>query len=168
MKTDHSHPRVASRLQQMVDKLRARKSRITPQRLAVLEVIAASEDHPSVEMIYEQVRARFPTTSLATVYKTVALLKDLQEVLELGFPDRGNRYDGHRPYPHPHLICTRCHTILDPDLDSLEALTREVARETGFTIITHRLDFFGLCRECRQPSSARQGRRAGDSAGSRK
>ena len=129
-------------------KLRDRRFRITPQRLAVLEVIAASEDHPSVEMIYAEVRARFPTTSLATVYKTVALLKEIQEVLELGFPDRGNRYDGHKPYPHPHLVCTRCGTIIDPDLSSLHDLTQEVAAETGFQILTHRLDFFGICRKC--------------------
>ncbi len=148
MNTGHSHPGAASRLQQMVEKLRERDFRITPQRLAVLEAIAASEDHPSVEMIYEQVRARFPTTSLATVYKTVALLKDLQEVLELGFPDRGNRYDALRPYPHPHLICTRCGAIIDPDLSTLHDLTREVATETGFRILTHRLDFFGICRKC--------------------
>ena len=148
MKTDHPHSGMAARLQQMVDKLRARDFRITPQRLAVLQVVASSEDHPSVEMIYEQVRARFPTTSLATVYKTVALLKELHEVLELGFPDRGNRYDGHRPYPHPHLICTRCGAIIDPDLSTLRDLTREVAAETGFQILTHRLDFFGICRKC--------------------
>ena len=148
MKTDRSHPGVASRLQQMVEKLRAREFRVTPQRLAVLEVIAASEDHPSVEMIFGQVRARFPTTSLATVYKTVALLKDLQEVLELGFPDRGNRYGGNKPYPHPHLICTKCGAIMDPDLSILHELTQEVAAETGFQILTHRLDFFGICRRC--------------------
>jgi Fur family transcriptional regulator, peroxide stress response regulator len=148
METGHSHPGVASRLQQMVEKLRAREFRITPQRLAVLEVLASSEHHPSVEMIYEQVRARFPTTSLATVYKTVALLKEIHEVLELGFPDRSNRYDGHVPYPHPHLICTRCGVIIDPDLSSLRDLAQEVAAETGFQILTHRLDFFGICRDC--------------------
>jgi Fur family peroxide stress response transcriptional regulator len=148
MKQKTESPEIKTRVEQMLVKLRDRRFRVTPQRLAVLEVIAASEDHPSVEMIYEQVRARFPTTSLATVYKTVGLLKDLQEVLELGFPDRGNRYDGHKPYPHPHLVCTRCGTIIDPDLSSLRDLTQEVAAETGFQILTHRLDFFGICRNC--------------------
>jgi Fur family peroxide stress response transcriptional regulator len=150
MKLSHPHPDVASRLQQMVEKLRTRAFRITPQRLAVLEVLAASANHPSVEMIFEQVRERFPTTSLATVYKTVALLKEVHEVLELGFPDRGNRYDGHMPHPHPHLICTRCGTILDPDLDGLTDLTQELAAATGFQIRTHRLDFFGICRDCQE------------------
>jgi Fur family transcriptional regulator, peroxide stress response regulator len=137
------------RLDQMLAKLRDRDFRITPQRLAVLKVLAASDGHPSVERIYDTVRAQFPTTSIATIYKTVALLKQENEVLEISFPDGSNRYDGNKPYPHPHLICTRCKKIVDPDLSSLEDLAKEVTEETGFQITTHRIDFFGLCRECR-------------------
>jgi Fur family transcriptional regulator, peroxide stress response regulator len=122
------------RLNQMLSKLRAHAFRITPQRLAVLKVLA--------------VRAHFPTTSIATIYKTVALLKQENEVIEISFPDGSNRYDGNKPYPHPHLICTRCKKMIDPDLSSLEDLAKEVAKETGFQIHTHRVDFFGLCREC--------------------
>jgi Fur family peroxide stress response transcriptional regulator len=136
------------RIDQMLSKLKDHDFRITPQRLAVLKVLVASEGHPSVEQIYEQVKRRFPTTSLATIYKTVTLLKELNEVLELGFPEGSNRYDGRRPYPHPHLICTKCKKIIDPDLSSLEDLAKEVTKETGFQITTHRVDFFGLCREC--------------------
>jgi Fur family peroxide stress response transcriptional regulator len=136
------------RLDQMLLKLKEHDFRITPQRLAVLKVLAASDGHPSVERIYDTVRAQFPTTSIATIYKTVALLKQENEVLEISFPDGSNRYDGNKPYPHPHLICTRCKKIIDPDLSSLEDLAREVTKETGFQITTHRVDFFGLCREC--------------------
>ena len=136
------------RLDQMILKLKGHDFRITPQRLAVLKVLAASEGHPSVERIYESVRFQFPTTSIATIYKTVALLKQENEVLEISFPDGSNRYDGNKPYPHPHLICTRCKKIIDPDLSSLEDLAKEVTKETGFQIHTHRVDFFGLCREC--------------------
>jgi Fur family peroxide stress response transcriptional regulator len=132
----------------MVSKLRDRNFRITPQRLAVLKVLAASEGHPTVETIYEKVRARFPTTSLATIYKTVSLLREVNEVLELGFADGSNRYDGSKPFPHPHVICTKCKKIIDPDLSSLKDMTKEVAEETGFEILTHRLDFFGICRAC--------------------
>jgi Fur family peroxide stress response transcriptional regulator len=140
--------RAKQRLDQMLCKLKDHDFRITPQRLAVLKVLAASNGHPSVERIYETVRAQFPTTSIATIYKTVALLKQENEVLEISFPDGSNRYDGNKPYPHPHLICTRCKKIIDPDLSSLEDLAREVTTETGFQITTHRVDFFGLCREC--------------------
>jgi Fur family peroxide stress response transcriptional regulator len=141
-------PATKSRVEQMLSKLRDNDFRVTPQRLAVLRVIAASEEHPTVEAIYEKVRTKFPTTSLATIYKTVALLKEIQEVLELGFADGSNRYDGNRPFPHPHVICTKCKKIIDPELSSLKDLTEEVAKETGFRITTHRLDFFGVCRNC--------------------
>jgi Fur family peroxide stress response transcriptional regulator len=86
--------------------------------------------------------------SLATVYRNVMLMKSLGEVLELGFPDGSNRYDGNKPYPHPHVICVQCKKIIDLDLATLKDMTEEVADETGFKILTHRLDFFGICRDC--------------------
>jgi Fur family peroxide stress response transcriptional regulator len=137
-------------MDQMVSKLREHGFRITPQRMAVLRVLAATEGHPSVEMVYEIVRRKFPTTSIATIYKTVHLLKQLNEVLEIAFPDGSNRYDGSKPFPHPHVICVRCKKIIDPDLQSLKDITREVADETGFDILSHRLDFFGICGDCKR------------------
>ena len=107
-----------NRLDSMLTKLREHKFRVTPQRIAVLKILALSDGHPSVEQIFEQVKKDFPTTSLATVYKTVTLLKQLNEVLELGFTEGSNRYDGNRPYSHPHLICIKCKKIVDPDLDN--------------------------------------------------
>lgn len=136
------------RLDQMLTKLRENDLRITPQRLAVLRILAKSQGHPTVERIYDQVRVDFPTTSLATVYKTIVMMKNLGEVLEIGFSDESNRYDGNRPHPHPHLICSRCKLIIDPDLASLNAMTLELSKETGFKIESHRLDFFGVCPEC--------------------
>ncbi|MCJ7818323.1 MAG: transcriptional repressor [Syntrophales bacterium] len=138
------------RLDQMLAKLKTRNFRITPQRLAILKILASSEGHPSVERIYKQVKETFATTSLATIYKTVILLKHLNEVLELGFPDGSNRYDGNKPYPHPHVVCVRCKQILDPDLGSLPQLASEAAQKTGFKILDHRLDFFGICPECQR------------------
>ncbi|MDF1591957.1 MAG: transcriptional repressor [Desulfobacterales bacterium] len=142
------------RLNTMINKLRDNNCRITPQRLAILKVLAASEGHPSVEKIYEQVRQTFPTTSLATVYKNVSTLRDLGEVLELGFSHDSSRYDGNNPHPHPHLVCTGCKKIIDPDLESLNDVTRELIEETGFKILNHRLDFFGLCPACQEGAQA--------------
>ena len=135
------------RLNQMLSKLKEHDFRLTPQRLAVLKVLAVSEGHPTVERIYETVRAEFPTTSIATIYKTVNLLKELNEVLELGFPDGSNRYDGNKPYPHPHVICTKCKKIIDPNLGSLKDLTKEVIKETGFQILNHRVDCFPFSQD---------------------
>ena len=138
------------RVDEMLSKLKSRDFRITPQRMAILKILAASEGHPSVDAIYQEVKALFPTTSLATVYKTVSLLKELNEVLELGFPDGSNRYDGYNPVPHPHAICMTCKKIMDPELMNIDELSEEMSRKTGYKIFHHRLDFFGLCPDCQQ------------------
>jgi len=138
------------RLDQMVTKLRENNYRITPQRLAVLKILATSAGHPSVEKIYQKVKKDFPTTSLATVYKTLIVMKEMGEVLELGFGEGGNRYDGNKPYPHPHLICTECGKIIDPQIEALPGMTEALMAATGLEINTHRLDFFGVCPDCQK------------------
>ncbi len=137
-----------NRYEHLLARLKARDYRITPQRAALLRLIAASDGHPSAADLYAQICDQFPTTSLATVYKTLNLLKELGEVLELGFSNDDNRYDGSRPYPHPHLICVRCHKIMDPHVSLVDDLTQEVAEQTGYQVISHRLDFYGVCPDC--------------------
>jgi Fur family peroxide stress response transcriptional regulator len=136
------------RFETIIQKLRNSGHKITPQRLAIVRILAKSDGHPSVENIHVQLTKDFPTMSLATVYRNIVLIKSLGEVLELGFPDGSNRYDGNRPYPHPHVICIKCKKIVDPDLESLDEITKEVASETNFRILNHRLDFFGICSNC--------------------
>ena len=99
-------------------------------------------------MVYETVKQEFPTTSIATVYKTINVLKQINEVLEIAFPDGSNRYDGNKPFPHPHVICIKCKKIVDLDMDSLDEMKKEVALETNFKILNQRLDFFGICSDC--------------------
>ena len=70
------------RLDKMIHRLKEQGVRLTPQRLAVLKILAKSGGHPSLETIYERVKPDFPTTSLATIYKTVNLLKNLGEVVQ--------------------------------------------------------------------------------------
>jgi len=137
------------RLEQMIAAMQRAGRRLTPQRLAVLRLLAQGPGHPSVEQLHAAVAAQFPSTSLATTYKTVAMLKELGQVLELAFADGGCRYDGRRPYPHPHVICTRCGAIEDPEYSSMDRLYQEMTEKSGFAISHHRLDFFGLCPRCR-------------------
>jgi len=132
----------------MIERLKESNFRITPQRYAVLKTLAYGHDHPSAESIYTKLLEHYPTMSLATVYKTINLLKKEGEVLELEFSDLGNRYDGCNPAPHPHVICTQCGKILDPSQLDLDKITQKMMAETGFKITTHRLDFFGICSEC--------------------
>ncbi len=137
-----------ARFEQLIAKLKQSNYRLTPQRVELIRLIAASEGHPSAARLYEQVKAQFPTMSLATVYKTLDLLKELGEVLEIGLRDDGH-YDGNKPYPHPHLICVKCQKIMDGELDTaVDAMVREVERNFGFQIVKHQLNFYGICPEC--------------------
>ncbi|MCL4396252.1 MAG: transcriptional repressor, partial [Chloroflexi bacterium] len=116
--------------------------------MALLEIIATSANHPTATQIYQQMRRRFPTTTLATVYKTLTLLKEMGEVLELEFSGAENRYDGNNPVPHLHLVCVECGRIIDPEFDVTSHLTARVARTTGYEIVGQRFDLYGVCPDC--------------------
>jgi len=139
-----------ARFEALVSRLREHEYRLTPQRIALLRLLAASDGHPSASDLYRRLHAQFPTTSPATIYKTLNLLKELGEVLELGFPDDDHRFDGNNPYPHPHLICIRCRKIVDPEVSMAQDLVQQVAQRSGYQVIGHRLDFYGICPECRE------------------
>jgi Fur family peroxide stress response transcriptional regulator len=143
------------RVQQIVDILKEAGHRVTPQRLAILRELADSTSHPSVETVYAAVKPTFPTTSLATVYKTVALLKELGQAVEIGFGDGSNRYDVRMPEPHPHLVCIQCRRIIDADLEPFSHMTESLSQSTGFQILSHRVDFYGVCPECQKAATNR-------------
>jgi len=138
----------------MARKMKQHGLRMTPQRLAILKVLSVSHGHPSIEDIYEKIRVNYPTTSLATVYKTVATLKEEGEVLELGFASASSRYDGNKPYPHPHLICTKCQSIIDPEVDSIDRLGEKIAKIYGYDMVSHRIDIYGICPKCQAEGEA--------------
>ncbi len=137
-----------ARFEELVNKLREREYRLTPQRVALMRLLAASDGHPSASHLYDRLQEQFPTTSPGTIYKTLNLLKDLDEVLELGFSDDDNRYDGNKPYPHPHVICVRCRKIMDLEVGMAQNLLQEAAQQSGFQIVSHRLDLYGICPDC--------------------
>ena len=142
------------RTQTLVKKLRARDCRITPQRLALLELLFNSQEHPSAIQLYDQLRPQFPTLSLATVYKTLNLLKEMGEVREIGFSDGDSRYDAVKPFSHAHLMCTQCHSIVDADVPALLDEEQVLASHSGYKITGHRFDFFGICPKCQAQSQS--------------
>jgi len=137
-----------SRLNQVVEQLKIQGYRLTPQRMAVLKILLESGEHLSAEEIHTRLTPQFPMTSLATIYKTVGVLKEMGEVLELSFGREGSLYDGKRPYPHPHLICVRCRAVLDPEVDLLDGISLELSRTTGYQLLSQRLEFYGICPTC--------------------
>jgi Fur family peroxide stress response transcriptional regulator len=139
------------RAQYMIQVLREAGNRITPQRTAIAQVLSRSTTHPSVEDIYEELYPRFPSMSLATVYKTVALFCELGLVLDLGTLGDERRYDGRMTEPHLHLLCERCGAIEDCNGTSIEVeQIHKSAREIGFEVRAVRYEVIGLCRACQE------------------
>ena len=155
----------SERYGELLVRLRRDGFRLTPQRLAVLRVLADDTGHPTVEQVYDRVRAAYPTTSLATIYKTIDMLKGIGEVLELSVGE-SHRYDGRDPRPHPHLICEQCGTIEDlalslvgpfGDQAALIAVAAGVAAARGYHDITPNLEFRGRCAACHAADEAARG-----------
>ena len=148
-----------ARFDELMAALKERGSRLTPQRVELVRLIAASDGHPSAAQLYARIKRRFPTLSQATVYKTLSLLKDMGQVLEIDL--RGDsRYDGHRPDPHSHLICIHCDRIMDGEADLDPAAIRKQERASGYKILRSQVSFYGLCPECRtQSTDPREGER---------
>jgi Fur family peroxide stress response transcriptional regulator len=138
-----------SRFDEMISALRQRAFRLTPQRVELVRLIAASRGHPSAAQFYLEIKSRFPTMSPATVYKTLALLKELNQVLEIDLRD-DSHYDGNRPGPHPHLICTRCHKIVDGDLEIDPASVHLLEGASGYQNLRPQIAFYGLCPDCQR------------------
>lgn len=138
-----------ARYLELVAALKHRQYRLTPQRVGLLRLIAASKGHPSASQLHASLRDRFPTMSPATVYKTLALLKDLNQVLEIDLGD-DRRYDGNRPGPHAHLICTSCGSIADGDLHLEPSAIRRLEKVSGYRVVRPQLAFFGLCPGCKR------------------
>ena len=142
-----------ARVEDLREKLHNSGHRITPQRLCILRALINSNTHPSAEEIYAQVLTVSPTTSLATVYKTLDTLRDMGEVLEIQPGDGRQHYDGVRPGFHPHVICTRCGEIQDVEIAGLSGLPGQAQSASGYEIHAQRVEFYGLCAACRSTSA---------------
>ena len=137
------------RFNQLIAALKQSDFRLTPQRVELVRLIAASEGHPSASLLYAAITRQFPTLRPATVYKTLALLKDMNQVLEIDLRD-DSHYDGNRPQPHPHLICMKCNKIMDGELFIDPDSLRRLEQASGYKIIRPQLTLFGLCPGCKK------------------
>jgi Fur family peroxide stress response transcriptional regulator len=122
---------------------------MTPQRMAILKALLAA-DHPTVDEVYEAVRHDFPMTSPVTVYRTMAMLRDMGEVIEVDSSDPVARYDAHRPYQHPHLVCGHCGRVMDSPDAEIEGLLRDLQQRAGRWTLSREVYFYGICPECRE------------------
>jgi len=139
------------RFDELINALKGCNFRLTPQRVELVRLIASSDGHPSAGQLYEQIKRQFPTMSQATVYKTLALLKDLGQVLEIDLR-ADSHYDGNHPQPHSHLICIKCSKIIDGDYALDQVSLRKLEQDSGFTILRPQISLFGVCPDCKEES----------------
>jgi len=121
--------------------------RDTKQREAILTVLRHADSHPTADWIYDEVRKWIPTISKGTVYRNLKLLRDTGEITELKLSGTVSRYEG-RQENHYHFRCEQCGRVFDLDEPVNGELNERIARDTGFTVTYHRLEFRGLCRDC--------------------
>ena len=139
--------------------LRQRGLKVTSQRLQVLETIA---DHPgehlTAEDIYGLARERVPEIGLATIYRTLQVLVELQVIDKISFDDGFARYElrqaageeGLSRHHHHHAICSRCGAVYSFEEDLLDNLEESLLERLGFLVLDHEVKLFGYCKSCRE------------------
>src|SRR5437764_9975066 len=123
-------------------RFRACGVRLTPQRAAIYQALAGTTAHPTVEVLYRQVKKQHPMMSQNTVYYTLGTLKSAGLVHEVNYWHDGARFDANMDLHH-HLICLGCRRIDDLTDDVLDRLTVATRRAAGFHVLGHRVDFHG-------------------------
>jgi len=133
----------------IIKKMRERGLKITPQRMAIIDVLADGAIlHPGANLIYREARKKVKRLSLSTVYATLNELCRLNLIKILEFDKRENRYEGNIA-PHVNLICKSCNRIFDYSLP-VSIDPKEIMKKSRFWITDTRLEYYGYCQECRK------------------
>ena len=136
------------------DMLREKGLKVTNQRLNVLETMAAHPgEHLTTEEIYDLVRVKEPEIGLATVYRTVQVLFELQVIDKVSFDDGFIRYelrgmDQNSRHQHHHAICNICGKVYSFQDDLLDTLEQALYDNMGFAVTNHEVKLYGTCKTC--------------------
>ena len=133
-----------------IEALRNKGYKATPQRIAICRIALNSRTHPSAQEVYAEVKKIHPTVSLATVYKTLEVLADLELVQEINFPKGQARFDSYMN-PHINLICLKCGNITDLDDITVKEITKRVAASDNVWMYT------GFAKNAVTPNSEGKG-----------
>lgn len=129
--------------------LRDKGFKVTPQRLAIYSMLAGTKTHPNAEMIFNELQPHYPTMSLATVYKTMDILAQMDLVQVLNTGEDSFRYDANT-MSHPHIRCTECGCVDDlQGIDDSDFLA-QVKKNTDYEVSGRQFYFYGVCPRCQK------------------
>lgn len=128
---------------------REKKLKLTPQRIAVYKYLQSTKQHPTAEIIYKALQPEYPTMSLATVYKALKTLVEVNLVQELNVGEGNFRYDGNT-CPHSHIQCLNCGRVDDVEGVCFSELNDKVKDYTKYEVLTNQVYFYGICESCRK------------------
>lgn len=134
----------------VIGKLKEAGLRVTPQRVAIYDLLAHSKKHPTAQMIYETIKPKYPHLSLMTVYNTLNTLVEVGVVSDLGRIGDGFAHFDADTTAHINLACTCCKEIVDIETDVFHMLGTEVVEKSGYRIQGSRLLYFGVCPDCQK------------------
>jgi Fur family peroxide stress response transcriptional regulator len=132
----------------LVEACRSRGLPVTAQRRVVLEALAARDDHPTPELLYDAVRERLPGISRGTVYRVLSALVEMGLAVRIPHPSGAARFEA-RAARHHHLHCEICGGVSDVASEALDGLVLPRAR--GFEVHDFSIHFTGVCARCRSP-----------------
>jgi Fur family peroxide stress response transcriptional regulator len=135
------------RLSEFVARSRTRGIAVTPQRLAVIGALLASENHPSTDEICAAVRRRHPHISLATVHRILEQFCEVGEARKVTLLHDVARFDGNVE-PHHHVLCVRCRRLHDIEIPEVDKLLEGRTRLGQFAVLRCSLEIDALCRRC--------------------
>lgn len=119
--------------------------KMTEQRRVILGVLNRSDDHPSVEVIYQRAKENDPSISIATVYRTLHLLDEMNLVKRHEFNENFSRFEVNLEHHH-HLIDLENGKVVEFRHDGLDEIMHKVADELGYELVDHRLELYGRRR----------------------
>ena len=141
------------KLEQFREFIRERGLKSTRQREDIATWFFDTGGHLSAHDIYRDLQQVVPGIGFSTVYRTMKLLCEAGLVQERHFGDAETLYEnvsGH----HDHCICTACGKIIEFENEQIESLQETVAARFGFQLHSHKMELYGLCRDCRQKSAS--------------
>jgi Fe2+ or Zn2+ uptake regulation protein len=130
------------------DVFRAAGRRLTAQRSLVLGVLEESDEHLDAEALYDLARGQSPDISLATVYRTLAVLKEMGLVEEHRLGEEHSHYESVRSGPHYHFTCLSCGEVIEFNTPLVAQIEQELAEREKVRVIAAHLHLSGYCAQC--------------------